>query len=142
MVLSMNQDTACGVMPESSRRNGRRAATDLDLLHDRRLDVLRQVDLHLAHCVAHVGHRAIDRRADAEFDVRFRPAFLGDRGDVVDVADAGDGGLDPAHDLGFDLLGGDAGLADVHRHHRVIKRLLLKPGSATMMDKKQGSNKY
>ena len=117
MVLSTNQDSSSSESAlELTAKKARLAAVGVHALHDGLLDALGQVDAHLGDRVAHVGDRAVDRRADRELDEDARLALDRQRGDVVDVADAGDRALDLLHDLRLDLLRRGARLADEHVH--------------------------
>ena len=105
MVLSTNQDSSSS--REGARADGEvgdRVAVGVHARDDRLLDALRQIHAHLGDRIAHVRNGPIDRRADLELDEDARLALDGERGDVVDVADAGDRRLDLLHDLGLDLL--------------------------------------
>ncbi len=95
----------------------------VDALHDRLLDGQRQLRSYLGDSVAHVGDRAVDRRADVELDRDVGLALGRPRGDVVDVADAGDGALDLLDDLRLQLLRGGARLhdGDVHQRERDVR---------------------
>ena len=95
-----------------------RWAVGVDALHYRLLDALRQLRAHLGNRVAHVGDRAVYRRADVELDRDVGLALGRPRGDVVDVADAGDGALDLLDDLRFQVLRRCARLRDRDVHQR------------------------
>ncbi len=83
------------------------------------LHTVRQLGTHLRYSVAYVGDRAIDGRADIEFNENQTLTLDREGGDVVDVANAGNRSLDLLNDLGFDFRGCGARLCDRHLHHRI-----------------------
>ncbi len=94
------------------------AAIDVDPLNDRFQDALRQIVAHLGDRVAHIRHRAVDRRPDLEFHEDVGGALENVGGDVVNVADARNRALDLLRDLSLHLRRRGAGLRDGDIDHR------------------------
>jgi len=67
---------------------GNGTAVDVDALDQGFHDALGQFVAHLGHRIAHIRHRAIDRRADLEFQCDVDGAFDDVRGDIAYIADA------------------------------------------------------
>ncbi len=121
LVAQVLVDVAADVR-KGGGRAGRRAQGEpddglvlgIDLLDDRRVDVLGQVLLRLRDVARDVLHRGVDAAAQVELDRDRRRAQARDGGDVGDAFDAGDRVLDDVGDLGLHDV--RRRVLPVHRH--------------------------
>ena len=81
-----------------------RRRVGVELLHDRLVDVARQVREDAVHLVAHLLRGDVHVLLEDERDEDLRDALGGDRLEVVDARDRVDRLLDLVGDLGLDLL--------------------------------------
>ena len=97
-----------------------RRAGQVHLLDHRVAQVTRQVRAHAGHRVAHVVHGFLRGLFQAELDRDGDRAVAHQRVDVLDALERGDGVLELAGDLGFELGGGGAGQGGGHHHRRQV----------------------